>query len=252
MIIAARAFGYAQARMQARYALLPDEAAWGRLAAARSLTAFLAEARALRFGQWVKGFSRHSSAHELERGVRLQFRDTVDAVAGWMPERWGPAVAWTRWLPYLPLFALLARGDSVPRWACEDYLLVALLDEAGQPRPAMVGEAGLRPLFAGDVDVAAAWLREWQRRWPPSGGEGRSALTRLLALFGAHLVAFRSAAPDATWPLRRELRTELRQRFRRSSLQPVTPFIFLALVALDLERLRAELVGRALFAAEAN
>jgi hypothetical protein len=252
MIVAARPFAYAQARMQARCAALPDEAAWGRLAATRTLTACLAEARVLRFGPWVKGFSRHSGVHELERGLRLHFRDAVDALANWVPEGWRAAVAWTRWLPCLPLFAALARGGTPPPWAREDYLLAALLDEAGEPRPAALAQAGLGPLLADGDEVAAAWLREWRGRWPRCGGATRAGLTGFLALLGAHATAFRAAPPSAAWPLRRALRGELQHRFHLSPLQPVTAFIFLALVALDLERLRAELIGRALFVAEAD
>jgi hypothetical protein len=50
-----------------------------------------------------------------------------------------------------------------------------------------------------------------------------------------------------TWELRRELRARLGLLFHRRLREPASPFIFLILTALDLERLRAELVGRALF-----
>jgi hypothetical protein len=49
------------------------------------------------------------------------------------------------------------------------------------------------------------------------------------------------------WSLRRELRERLRLEFHRLPLEPLTAFAFLALVALDLERLRAALMERALF-----
>ncbi len=54
--------------------------------------------------------------------------------------------------------------------------------------------------------------------------------------------------PGASVASRRALRERLRGRFRYDLLQPATVFIFLALVGLDLERLRGELVARVLFA----
>ena len=62
-----------------------------------------------------------------------------------------------------------------------------------------------------------------------------------------HVQTFRQAAPASAWLLRRELRERLRLRFRQQTLQPLVPFIYLALVALDLERLRSALISRALF-----
>ena len=50
---------------------------------------------------------------------------------------------------------------------------------------------------------------------------------------------------DISSPIGRAI---LRLRLHRSTLQPSVPFIYLALTALDMERLRAALIGRALFA----
>ena len=49
------------------------------------------------------------------------------------------------------------------------------------------------------------------------------------------------------WPLRRALQARLALLFRRAMLDPAAAFIFLALTALDLERLRGELLRRAAF-----
>lgn len=249
MIIAARPFGYAQARLQAWYARLPDEDAWARLAAARTLTAFLADARTASFGLWVKGFSRHSDVHDLERGLRMQFRGTVDMAADWVPDAWREAVAWTRWLPGLPLLARLAHGEPAPGWTSRDYLFAGFVDDHGAPRREALTLAGLAPLLSAN-DVGTAWLREWRLRWPRCGHDARRALESLIEVLAAHRRLFRSAAPPDAWPARHALRGQLCRRFHRCLLQPATVFIFVALVALDLERLRAELIGRALFAAE--
>jgi hypothetical protein len=48
-------------------------------------------------------------------------------------------------------------------------------------------------------------------------------------------------------PARRALSSRLIALYRRAMLDPAAVFIFLALSALDIERLRGELVRRAIF-----
>jgi hypothetical protein len=64
---------------------------------------------------------------------------------------------------------------------------------------------------------------------------------------GAHLAAFHQSPPDAAWGLRQALRDRLRVRFHQHPLQPLIIFLYLALILLDLERLRGELLRRCLF-----
>jgi len=58
-----------------------------------------------------------------------------------------------------------------------------------------------------------------------------------------HQRQFLAAAPDRTWPLRRDLDHRLRHLFHVLLLQPAGLFAYLALVAVELERLRAALVS---------
>ena len=57
-------------------------------------------------------------------------------------------------------------------------------------------------------------------------------------------------APNQVWTARQTLRSRLRLLFHQRLLQPVGPFVYLVLVGLDLERLRASLVDRALFVSD--
>jgi hypothetical protein len=52
---------------------------------------------------------------------------------------------------------------------------------------------------------------------------------------------------EEAWAMRRRTEAQLAARFRRLALTPVAAFAFLALMALDTERLRAHLVLRAAF-----
>jgi hypothetical protein len=242
-------FAYAQARVQARFAGLPGEEAWQALAASRSLAAFLEDARSGALRDWVKGFSGQSDVHDLEAGVRVQFRETADELARWVPAPWAPAVRWSRWLILLPLLDHLARGGAVPGWVRRDPGLARFLAEDGTLDGARLGRLGAAPLLGAD-DPAGAWLAEWRSRWPRCSREALGNLGALAGLLGEHLSAFREAPPRSAWELRAALSARLRHLFHRRLLQPAGVFTYLVLVALELERLRAELVTRVLFPEE--
>lgn len=239
--------GYAQARLQARHAALPSEEDWQRLAGARTLGSFLEEAREGALRGWIKGFSALSDAHDLDRGLRMLWREGVAEVARWMPESWRPAIAWLDWLALLPLLAHSSRYKSVPTWVDLDPNLHALHRGDGAIDAMVLGAAGGAALAVAPEGLATAWRAHWHRLWPACGRASRDRLEHLEGLVLAHSLAFGQGRPEAAWSLRRELRERLRLEFHRLPLEPVTAFAFLSLVALDLERLRAALMERALF-----
>ncbi len=240
---------YAAARLGARYAALPRENEWQRLAAARTLASFVEEARVGPFQTWIKGVSALSDAHEIERGLRALAWDLVDEAADWVPDPWRPAARWWVWIPFLPLLAEGLAGKPLPAWAARDYRLRALLDAEGALDPLAVAEHGLGTLGQGGdpATVAAAWAREWRRLWPRMSGAAGRHLESLVAEIAAHIAHFALLTPAETWPARRALRERLRLRFHQRVLEPASLFVYLALVLLDLERLRGELLTRALF-----
>jgi hypothetical protein len=71
----------------------------------------------------------------------------------------------------------------------------------------------------------------------------------LAATLAAHRAAMRDPALRDGTPLRRALQAKLTLLFRRAMLDPAAAFVFLAQIALDLERLRGELLRRAAFPA---
>ena len=240
-------FAYAQARIQARYSGLPTDEEWQRLSGSRSLAAFLEEARGGPLRDWVRAFSGQSDCHDLEVGLRALFREQADQVASWLPAPWREAATWTRWLVLLPLFEHLARGAPVPAWVRRDHDLAPLLDDHGQLAPERLRSSGAQVL-ARSEDPASAWLEEWHVRWPSCKREYLRNLMALEALLVGHLDAFRRSRVEAAWNLRKALGERLCRLFHRHLLQPATPFLFLVLAALEMERLRSELVTRALFA----
>jgi hypothetical protein len=83
-----------------------------------------------------------------------------------------------------------------------------------------------------------------------------AAQQRSLERFSRHLseqhAALSADAAHESWRAREWLEAKLRREFRRHTHQPVTAFIYLALVGLNLERLRALLMQLSLFGQEAE
>ena len=246
---ARHAFAYAQARVQARYGALPAEADWRRISGIRGLGAWLEEARGGPHRDWIKGFSAASDVHDIEAGVRGLLFAEIDAVARFVPKPWRDAVRWTRWLPLLSLLEHLRAGAELPRWARRVPCIAALLGDDGALLPRRLQRTGIAPLLNHDAaePVSACWVAGWRGRWPRSGVAVRADLERLAASIGAHLDAFRRSDPAHAWTPRQQLRERLRFEFHGLGLSPAMPFVYLALVALDLERLRRALLDRALF-----
>ena len=95
--------------------------------------------------------------------------------------------------------------------------------------------------------LARAWRAEWQRRLPERPDAAQDALHQLTAALLQHGAAFAAAPPGSGGLLRRSLQARLSLLLRRATLEPAAAFIHVALCALDLERLRGELLSCLLF-----
>lgn len=245
-------FTYVQARLQARHGGLPEPLAWQVLEASRTASHYLALARSGPMATWVDGLEDASDAHRVERHLRSRWQQYVDAVASWLPPRWQPAVRWFGRLSDLALVDAMQRGTHASRWLQRDESLLAF----AQPAPELAGQAARAAgaaALAGfaladkpdrDSDMAARWLDEWQRLLPDGVADAawlrRPAELLLPRLLGAGHA--RAAADES-------IRRSLLQLFRRHPASVVAALAHLALVALDVERLRGGLVARALFEA---
>lgn len=244
---------FAQARLQARHGQRAREADWQRLEVTREFGALLDAARQSPLQPWLVGLTRHSTSHQIEALLRGQWQALVAEVAAWMPARWQAALAWCAVLPDLPLLQHLARGGEARPWMDDDAALRALAQAAPAQRADVLARSRYAPLAAAwkaPDRLGAAWFDEWQRRLPRPGlrpGDADDSLHRLVQTLRAHADGFVAAPPAQAWLLRRALQARLTVLLRRATLTPAAAFVHLALCALDLERLRAELLGRALF-----
>jgi hypothetical protein len=144
----------------------------------------------------------------------------------------------------------LARGGEPAAWMQADPTWRALCAAQPQARAALLAAAPCGPLAAAwsaPHDLGRAWFDEWQRRLPQPLADAGDALESLVRVLLDHHRAFAAAQPGSGWLLRGALHARLSLLFRRAALQPAAAFIHLALCALDLERLRAELLRRLLF-----
>jgi len=241
---------YAHARLFARNGERPREADWQRIEVVRELAAALDAASATRLRHLAAGITASQGAHDIEARLRGRWRALVAEVASWMPREWQASLAWCETLVDLPALPYLARGGRALPWMREDPVYRELCVDDLAARTTALLASPLAPLaVAGSASERyfAAWRAEWVRRLPRQRLADAPLLERLATMLEQHLAAFASAAAGDGWPLRRTLQARLTTLFRRAMLDPAAAFAFLALFALDIERLRGELVWRAAF-----
>jgi len=243
------AYGYAQARLQARFSSRPVASDWQHIAATRDLGAVLQIARGNALARWTSRLPARPGVHEIERGLRDEWLRAVDEVADWQPEQWREGTRWMRWITYLPALQKLARGGRAPAWMRADPVLGPVV--AREPRergPALAGTP-LAPLAAGfgtPPDVAKAWTTHWQTLWPDAES-ARRPLRQVVALMREHRARLAEAPPEATSrDSMQSLERRLELLFRRHPLTAATGAAYVCLMQLDLQRLRGLLAVRAL------
>ncbi|HMA30184.1 MAG TPA: hypothetical protein VKT00_00055 [Casimicrobiaceae bacterium] len=234
-MIEAGSLEYAHARLSARFGNRPDEDAWRRIETLRDLAALLEATRASPLAPWVARIGADADVHAVERAMRAHLTERVAAIATWMPPAWRSSIAWCGLLVDLPLLQHLVRGGAAPGWR---------IDEDPVRRKAI--EAFLA---TGSIDpdrLGAIWRDGWQQRLPKE--HRRLALfAEFLRLIDEHVEAWRDPRLVEGWAARRRLHARLTRLFRRATLDPTVAFVFLALSALEFERLRGEILRRVAF-----
>lgn len=248
MIISSQ-FAYSQARLHARHGERTDEPAWRQLETQQELANFLQSARRTSLRPWVLGMHAHDNWHQLEQSLLQQFHLYIEHVAGFQPSAWRAAVQWARQLLHLPSLLYLLSGNTAPSWMTQDPYLNAFISSEMNQRVLVMQQSDSAPLinaWQNDVPLLQGWLQHWRSLWPGNRTSTSIPLNQLVALLQGHLESFRSMQ-HRSWQERELLARQLIILFRRYSQQPVAVFIHLALLALDIERLRGNIMQRALF-----
>jgi hypothetical protein len=242
-------FFYAQARLQARHGERPVGTDWLRLQGAGDVANYLLIARQTSLKPWVLGLHANSSSHEIELSIRQQFRLHVIEVSNWLPSDWRTAVRWVRRLVDLPIINHLLADESVPAWLFDDPELKIFAIEDFDLRMSAIRDSDCSVLvdrLQTEIPIYEGWNEYWQELWPKRR-QGRAGLEYLSALFRKQIEAQCSDQGVHISSLRESLEHDLVTLFRRYRAQPAASFAHLALTALDMERLRGDLVRRALF-----
>jgi hypothetical protein len=242
---------YAQARIQARFGARPQAASWRGLDGASDLEAYLEAARGTSLRAWLPDMTPDADLHQIDLALRERLRAHIEEVARWLPPQWRPAVLWLSRLPDLPAMQHLLSGEPALAWMRRRPALQELAaggSHAEAPEFLKRYRKRARRGGAGEAGEArAAFLAEWEGLWPRSDQESLRGMRRLVSTILNHLERFRRVSARDAWQERSGLERELRRLFRESALRPETAFCYLAVVGLDLERLRAALVRRVLW-----
>ncbi len=242
---------YAQARLQSRHGRRATEAQWQQLESTREFGALLDVARAGPLRPWVAGITTQTISQEVETVLRAHWHAAVAEIMAWMPGAWHGALAWCAVLPELPVLQHLARGGAPEAWLEQDPRWRELCAVPHGERAAVLAHGPWRPLasaWSAPDTLASVWQDEWRRRLPRPLHDAADSLWQVMAALRLHGAAFARAPPGSGTQLRRALQARLSLLMRRATLEPAAAFIHLALSALELERLRGELLGRKLFA----
>jgi hypothetical protein len=255
---------YAHARASARLGERPDERLWHQLRASRRVRVLLDAVRASPAAAYVSGIEPLASPDAIELAFRQQFRLRVDEVARWAPDAWVPAVRWTRVLVDLPALLHLASGAPALPWMKVDPELFAYALPSRPERHAALAAGTLAPLAQALVDdaddahgaralhpVAEAWKQHWRSLWAPMSADEQANLDSMVRLLERHERDFAGLAVEEAAEARLALAARVSSVMRRAAAQPAALFGWLAVLALDLERLRTEFIARALEEAEA-
>jgi hypothetical protein len=257
--------GYGYARLSARLATRPDERTWRLLRSARSLRAAIDVLRASSAASYVAGATTGGEVDDVESGLRQHLRMRIRELVSWAPRPWRPAVEFTEVLLDLPAVQHLLSDRPLPRWLREDPRLSAYAAAEIASRRGRLATGPLAP-FAAAADamlrkprlprgrqrvkrtlhpLLELWCDRWQRLWPRCDGGERDALQRLLHTVRSHLEAFAALPPEAAAGARERLAERIRRQLHDAAARPAALFAYLLLVALDVERLRGELVLQA-------
>jgi hypothetical protein len=234
------ALAYAQTRIQSRYGERADAGVWLKLHNIQDLGSYLQTAQQTALRPWVLGLSSTHNSHDIEQALRQKYRQHVDEVAGWMPVKWQRALQWIKRLADLPTLQYLLAGGEPLEWMKSDPQVSDFTGDDIQLRVQLIRDAGNEALvdsWQRHGSLLSGWLSQWNRIRPKSmySDRGLKPLEKLLL----EQLRLQTGQQGATLPTDYEIMLDrLRRVFRRNAFQPAAVCAYLAIVAIDVHRLR--------------
>jgi hypothetical protein len=242
---------YTQARLQAQHGNRPEQELWQHLQAYKELSGYLQYARQTSLRPWVQGLHATQDRDVVESVLIRQLQQHISDVASWQPHTWQRAIAWLKHLPMLPALQHLLSGNTAPAWMVSDDDLKRFTVSNQEQRLLLLQQSEHFPMveaWQNGKPLVDGWLKYWKKLWPNKSGFDSKPLQELINVVHKHLVVFRNSPIDQTWQAREALVRKLSVLFRKHAFHPAASCIHLLLIALDVERLRADIMGRMLFA----
>lgn len=247
-------YAYVQTRLQARHGMRPAEDEWRRLRSIGDLGNYLQVVQKSDLSNWAVGLSVNTSVHDIELILRQRFRAYIDDLSRWPADEWRTSIAWVKRLIDLPAINHILSGQPPANWMIDDpelkpfiHVNENLRDDAFLSSDCSV----FLKAWKAHEPLVDAWYRQWLAH-APLKKQQQSDLDRLWRLFKKRLQTQCDNPEDSTELVRESMERELRGIFRSLAGKPEMIFAHLGLVALDLEKLRGDLVRRALFQVESG
>jgi hypothetical protein len=246
-------WSYVQARLQARHGARLGEPEWRMLEAAKTQASLLEKARSTSLRRFINRIDDEMTSHAIERILRFAWHSYVAEIGSWTPPAWRRATLWVSYVPDLVVLDRLLAGETAS-WLRDDPLFGPLVDVEHDRRLGKLRRSPFFPLAAAPKEngLGESWRAHWRTLWPQRCGfHYQRPLEKLADLVKAHVSELAEASVEESSQLyRQKLAHALTRMFRRCGGTPAAAFCHLALVALDVERLRGSLVRRRSFDTE--
>ena len=242
-----------QARVRARIGQMPDDARWHYVADAVELDNLIERMRDNGLSYWVRELPRSPDTAAIEDYLDARLAALLLDLIRMLPARWRGLRPWLTTgarLLYLERMAADAEIDDVP---LQDPWLRELSRLPPPERREQLRQSTLREYLEADAPLER-WMGEFSRHCPPLTQREGYVVGRIERLLQQHRMAIealhqvrqdQSQDLAAQWRLRGELAQRLRALLGGSPFHASLVLIYGLLEALQYERCRALLIGRA-------